>query len=112
MVKTAIEKKIDCICVTDHGEIRGAIKAMKLAYDKNILVIPGIEILSASGDILGINVRKKIPNGLSLSHGTKNRKEPIRCRAVRIVVGVLDSERQYPVFICAHARGNGSPDYR
>ena len=38
---------------------------MKYAFDKNILVIPGIEILTKSGDVLGINVKKVIPDGLS-----------------------------------------------
>jgi len=65
IVDTAIEKNIDCICITDHGKIEGAIRAMKYGFDKNILVIPGIEIKSRSGDILGINIKKIIPNGLT-----------------------------------------------
>jgi predicted metal-dependent phosphoesterase TrpH len=65
VVNAALEKNIDCICITDHGEIKGAIEAMKYAFDKNILVIPGIEILTKSGDVLGINVKKVIPDGLS-----------------------------------------------
>ena len=70
-VESAIEKGIGCICVTDHGKIQGAIEAMKFGFDKNILVIPGIEILSASGDILGINVKKIIPDGLSAEETIK-----------------------------------------
>lgn len=66
VVQAALEKNIDCICITDHHEIKGAIEAMRLGHDKNILVIPGIEILSRSGDVLGINVKKIIPDGLSL----------------------------------------------
>jgi len=65
IVEAAIAKGIKCICITDHGETKGAIEAMKFAYDKDILVVPGIEILSNSGDILGINIKKIIPNGLS-----------------------------------------------
>lgn len=65
VVKVAIERSIDCICITDHGEIRGAIEAMRFGFDKDILVIPGIEILTTSGDILGINVKEIIPDGLS-----------------------------------------------
>lgn len=71
IVDTSIERKIDCICITDHGQIQGAIKAMKYGFDKNILVIPGIEILSRSGDILGINVKKIIPNGLTAEETIK-----------------------------------------
>ena len=53
VVDAAIQKGIDCICITDHNEIKGAIEAMKYGFDKNILVLPGIEILSLDGDILG-----------------------------------------------------------
>lgn len=66
IVKAAIEKNIDCICITDHHEIKGAIEAMKFSFDKNILIISGIEILTTSGDVLGINVKKIIPDGLSV----------------------------------------------
>jgi predicted metal-dependent phosphoesterase TrpH len=62
IVDAAIQKGIDCICVADHGQIQGAIEAMKYGFDKNILVIPGIEIMTLSGDILGINVKKIIPD--------------------------------------------------
>ncbi len=65
VVEAAIEKGLDCICITDHGEVEGALEARNYAKDKNILIIPGIEILSKSGDILGINVEKKIPDNLS-----------------------------------------------
>jgi len=63
VVKAAISKKIDCICITDHGKIEGAIKALNFAKGKPILVIPGIEVKSQQGDILGFNIQKKIPDG-------------------------------------------------
>ncbi len=65
VVKAAIEKNIDCICITDHHETKGAIEAMRFGFDKNILIIPGVEITTKSGHILGINVKKIIPGGLS-----------------------------------------------
>lgn len=65
IVESALEKGIGCICITDHGQIKGAIEAMKFGYDKNLLVVPGIEIISSAGEILGINVKKIIPNNLS-----------------------------------------------
>lgn len=75
VVRAAIEKGIDCICITDHKEVRGAIEAMKFAFDKSILVIPGIEIKTKLGDILGINVKKIIPDNLSLEETVKKIKE-------------------------------------
>jgi len=74
IVKAAIEKGIDCICITDHQEIKGAIEAMRFGFDKDILVIPGIEITTKSGDVLGINVKKIIPNGLSTKETIKEIK--------------------------------------
>ncbi len=65
IVKKSIEKGIDCIAVCDHGETRGAVKAIKFAFDKPLLIIPGIEIKSKEGDIIGLNVKKRIPKGLS-----------------------------------------------
>jgi predicted metal-dependent phosphoesterase TrpH len=65
MVKTALEKGIDCIAITDHEEVRGAEIAIRFAKDKPILVIPGIEIKSKEGDILGLDITEIIPNGLS-----------------------------------------------
>lgn len=71
IVKAAIEKNIDCICITDHQEVRGTIEAMRFGFDKNILIIPGIEITTKLGDVLGINVKKIIPNGLSMKETVK-----------------------------------------
>ncbi len=62
VVDAALERGIDCICITDHNENKGAFEAMKYAFDKNILVLPGIEILTLGGDILGINIKKIIPD--------------------------------------------------
>lgn len=71
VVRAALEKGIKCLCITDHNEIRGAVEAVKFGYDKDILIVPGIEILSTSGDILGINVKKIIPDGLSVKETIK-----------------------------------------
>ncbi len=65
VVERAIEKKINCICITDHDVIEGAIEAMRFGFDKDILVIPGIETSTQSGHILGINIKKVIPKNLS-----------------------------------------------
>jgi predicted metal-dependent phosphoesterase TrpH len=65
IVDKAIKEGIDCLAITDHGEIKGALEAMEYAKGKPILIIPGIEVKSKEGDILGLNVKEKIPNGLS-----------------------------------------------
>ncbi len=50
----------------------GAVEAMKYAFDKNILIIPGIEVLTKSGDVIGVNVRKVIPDGLTAEETIKS----------------------------------------
>jgi len=75
MVDAAIEKGIDCLAITDHGEIKGALEAVEHAKGKSILIIPGIEIKSKEGDILGLNIKKVIPNGLSAEETIKKIKE-------------------------------------
>jgi hypothetical protein len=57
---------LDVIAITDHDEIKGALKAFDLAPEFGIEVIPGIEITTAEGDLLGLFVTEKIEPGLRL----------------------------------------------
>jgi predicted metal-dependent phosphoesterase TrpH len=75
MVEAAIRKGINCLAITDHGEIKGASKALEYTKGKPILIIPGIEIKSKEGDILGLNIKKVIPNGLSAQETIRKIKE-------------------------------------
>jgi len=75
MVETAIKKGIDCLAITDHDEIRGALQSIEYAKGKSILIIPGIEIKTKKGDILALNVKKIISNKLSVSETIKKIKE-------------------------------------
>ena len=65
MINTAIKKGISCLAITDHNEIEGAKKAVKLAKNRPILIIPGLEIKSKAGDILALGVKEIIPSALS-----------------------------------------------
>jgi predicted metal-dependent phosphoesterase TrpH len=75
MIRAALRKGIDCIAICDHGQTKGAIEAINLAVDLPILIVPGIEIKSKEGDILGLNIKKIIPNGLSAKETIKIIKE-------------------------------------
>ena len=57
---------LDVIAITDHDEIRGALKAMELAPNYGVEVIPGIEITTAEGDLLALFITEKVDAGLSL----------------------------------------------
>jgi predicted metal-dependent phosphoesterase TrpH len=75
IVDKAIKEGIDCLAITDHSEIRGAFEAMEYAKGRPILIIPGIEIKSKEGDILGLNVKEKIPDELLAKETIKKIKE-------------------------------------
>lgn len=58
-------KKIDCIAITDHNEIKGAIKYQPYFLKHKIMVIVGEEIFTKDGEIIGLFLKKKIEPNLS-----------------------------------------------
>ncbi|MEM2960455.1 MAG: CehA/McbA family metallohydrolase [Candidatus Bathyarchaeia archaeon] len=66
----AKKKGLDGIAVTDHDTVEGAIKIANI-IERNqkhgrLIIIPGIEVSTVKGHILGINVLTRIPKGLSV----------------------------------------------
>ena len=59
IVKLAQEKGLDCIAITDHDSIDGAIEAKKYE-NMNIKVLVGEEIYTDHGDLIGINLKEEI----------------------------------------------------
>jgi predicted metal-dependent phosphoesterase TrpH len=66
VLRRARELGLDVIAITDHDEISGALEAMDLASHHGIEVIPGIEITTAEGDLLALNITEIVPAGLPL----------------------------------------------
>ena len=62
IIKIAKKKGLHGIAITDHNTPKGGVEGRKL--DKNF-VIPGIEVSSSKGHILGLGVMANIPRGLS-----------------------------------------------
>ncbi|MEM2907664.1 MAG: CehA/McbA family metallohydrolase [Candidatus Hadarchaeales archaeon] len=62
-VRTARSKGLSGIAITDHDSINGNLEAARLNL-KDFVVIPGIEVSSKDGHILGLNVMEPIPPGL------------------------------------------------
>lgn len=57
---------MDVLCITDHDEIIGAFKAREYAKQFNdIEVVIGEEVTTADGEIIGLFLNEKIPDGLS-----------------------------------------------
>lgn len=62
-VRTARAKGLDGIAITDHNSIGGHPETKKFSRG-GFLVIPGIEVSSADGHILGLGVSELVPRGL------------------------------------------------
>lgn len=56
---------LDAIAITDHNQIEGALKAVDLAPQYGIEVIPGMEISTRHGHLLGLFLQEQISPGLS-----------------------------------------------
>lgn len=52
IVDTAIEKGLKIISITDHNKINNSYLAIDYAKDKDILVLPGIEVTTTQGHLL------------------------------------------------------------
>jgi predicted metal-dependent phosphoesterase TrpH len=57
---------LDVIAITDHDEIAGALKALDLAPQYGVEVIPGSEVTTAEGDLLALNITEKVQPGRPL----------------------------------------------
>jgi predicted metal-dependent phosphoesterase TrpH len=52
---------LNAVAVTDHDKLEGA---CKIAKETDFLVIPGMEVSSAEGHIVALNIKEPIPKGL------------------------------------------------
>ncbi|HEY1074472.1 MAG TPA: PHP domain-containing protein [Patescibacteria group bacterium] len=78
IIDTCREYNINCVALTDHNEIAGAIELQKMATD--IKVIIGEEVTSKEGHIIGLFLKEKISAGMPI-HDT--------IRAIRDQGGVV-----------------------
>ena len=64
IIKSLKKKGLQGMAFTDHNTVSGGIKALKIA-PKDFIVIPGVEISTADGHMLALNVKKNISRNLS-----------------------------------------------
>jgi predicted metal-dependent phosphoesterase TrpH len=62
LVKYAKKRGLNAVAVTDHNSLEGS---YKIARETDFFVIPGMEVSSAEGHIIALNVKELIPRGLS-----------------------------------------------
>jgi predicted metal-dependent phosphoesterase TrpH len=56
---------LDALAITDHDAIDASLRAAELAPEYGLVGIPGIEITSEAGHVLGIGIEERVPPGLS-----------------------------------------------
>ncbi len=59
----AKKRGLDGVAITDHDRIDGA---LKIAKETDLLVIPGTEISSLNGHVIGLNVNELVPPKLGV----------------------------------------------
>jgi hypothetical protein len=69
LVFYAKKRGLDGVAVTDHDRLDGA---LKIAAETDFLVIPGIEVRSSEGHVVGLNVKELVSGELSANE-TVNR---------------------------------------
>ena len=62
LVYYAKKRGLNAVAVTDHNQIEGA---RKIAAQTDFLIIPGMEVSSRDGHIVGLNVNELVPRDLS-----------------------------------------------
>ncbi len=62
LVYFAKKAGLNGVAVTDHNQLEGA---RRIAKETNFFIIPGMEISSLHGHIVGLNVAERIPRDLS-----------------------------------------------
>ena len=66
LIKAAVKKGLDGIAIVDHNSVEGGLKGFEIAKEiRGFVVIPGTEISSANGHIIGLNVKENIPKKLT-----------------------------------------------
>ncbi len=64
-VARAVRRGLNCIAVTDHNTMRGVAAVQEAAANTGLRVIPGEEIRTAEGEVLGLFLTAEVPRGLS-----------------------------------------------
>lgn len=60
----AKKRGLDAVAITDHDRIDGA---SKIAKQVNFPIIPGIEVTTLNGHVLGLNVQEHVPEKLDVN---------------------------------------------
>jgi predicted metal-dependent phosphoesterase TrpH/glycosyltransferase involved in cell wall biosynthesis len=62
----AEEQGLGAIAVTDHNVFSGAREAVEQARGRSLTVIPGEEVKTDSGEVIGLFLREEVPRGMTM----------------------------------------------
>jgi predicted metal-dependent phosphoesterase TrpH len=62
IIRTCLDRGIDCVALTDHNSFASALELQRLAP---FPVIPGEEVKTTEGEIIGLFLQAEIPRGMS-----------------------------------------------
>ena len=65
LLERAAAVGLDALAVTDHDEIDASLDAAAKAADYGLVGIPGMEVSSSAGHVLGLGIEELVPAGLS-----------------------------------------------
>jgi predicted metal-dependent phosphoesterase TrpH len=65
VVACSRKKRLNGVAVTDHGTVEGALKLLGKKND-GLIIIPGIEVSTNRGHILGVNITTHIPQNIGI----------------------------------------------
>jgi predicted metal-dependent phosphoesterase TrpH len=57
---------LGAIAITDHNVFAGALEAVELADGRPLAVIPGEEVKTTAGEVIGLFLKEEIPRGMSM----------------------------------------------
>jgi predicted metal-dependent phosphoesterase TrpH len=66
LLEYAEAQGLGAIAVTDHNVFRGAQEAVELARRRDLVVIPGEEVKTDAGEVIGLFLEHEIPRGMSM----------------------------------------------
>ncbi len=90
LLAAAAREGIDCLAITDHDEIRGALEVRRAG---GVRVIVGQEISTRDGHLIGLFLRERIPPGLSAER---------TCERIRAQGGLVLAPHPF-ARLCSHS---------
>ena len=61
VIKIALMRGLSVIAITDHNTVKGSLAAIRVASSvEKLIVIPGIEVKTDMGDLIGLYVQEEI----------------------------------------------------